>query len=224
MSDVFHEVEEELRRDKANELWKRHGNKLITVALAIVVGVGGWRLYESYMFKERAADGAAFEAALTDLNAGKPDAAGALTALAAKKGGAYPALARLRLAGDLAAKAKDEAARADAVSAYDAIAADAALPAEWRDFARLRAAYVLVDHAAYEEVEKRLMPLADKDGAYRHSAREGIALAAYRTAKFDKALDALQAIILDADAPAGLRQRAERLLAVVRSGPVGKTN
>lgn len=224
MSDVFHEVEEELRRDKATELLKRHGSKLLGVALAIVLGVGGWRLYESYMFKERSADGAAFESALADLNAGKPEGATALTALAAKKSGAYPALARLRLASDLAAKAKDDASRADAVSAYDAIAADAALPAELRDFAKLRAAYALVDHAPYADIEKRLMPLADKDGAYRHSAREGIALAAYRAGQFDKALDALQAIILDTDAPAGLRQRAELLLAVVRSGPVGKTN
>lgn len=221
MSDVFNEVEEELRRDKAAEFWKRHGSKLIAGALAIVLGVGAWRLYDSYMFKERAALSAQFEGAISELTAGKPDANAALTALAEKKSGSYPALARFRLAGELARNAKDDAGRTNAVSAFEALAADASLPVEWRDIAKLRAAYVLLDHASFEEIEKRLGPLAGKDGAFRHSAREGIALAAYRTGKFDRALDALQAIILDVEAPAGLRQRAELMLAVVRSGPVG---
>lgn len=221
MSDVFNEVEEELRRDKAADAWKRHGSKLIAAAFVIVAGVGGWRFYDSYMFKERAALGSQFEAALTEVNAGKPDANAALTALADKKSGAYPALARFRLASELAKAAKDDAGRASAVSAFDALAGEAALPAEWRELARLRAAFILVDHGTYEEVEKRLAPLAGGTASFRHSAREGIALTAYRTGKFDKALDALQAIILDTDAPAGLRQRAELMLAVVRSGPPG---
>lgn len=221
MSDIFREVDEEVRRDKATEFWNKHGSKLVGGALAIVIAVAGWRWYEDYTFRERAALGASFEAAIADANAGKPDALAGLTSLAEKKTGAYPALARYRLATELARAAKDDAGRANAVSAFDALSTDTSIPAEWRDLARLRAAYVLVDFGPYEEVEKRLTPLSGADGVYRHSAREGIALAAYRTGKFDKALDALQAIILDSDAPQNLRQRAEILLAVVRSGPAG---
>lgn len=218
MSDIFREVDEEVRRDTATEFWKRHGSKLVGAALAIVIGVGGWRFYQDYRFREQAALSAAYEAALVEAGSGKTEA---LTALASKKEGVYPALARFRLAGELAKAAKDDAGRANAVSAFDALAADAALPAEWRDLARLRAAFVLVDHGAFEEIEKRLAPMATPAHAFRHSAREGIALAAYRSGKLDKALDALQAIILDSDSPQSLRQRAEVLLAVVRSGAVG---
>ncbi len=221
MSDIFREVDDEVRRDKATEFWNKHGGKLVGGALAIVLAVAGWRFYDDYTFRERAALGATFEAAIGDANAGKPDSMAALTTLAEKKSGTYPALARFRLASELARAAKDDAARANAVSAFDALAADAALPAEWRELARLRAGFVLVDHGAFEEVEKRLLPLAAPSQIYRHSAREGIALSAYRAGKFDKALDALQSIILDSEAPANLRQRAEILLAVVRSGPAG---
>ena len=49
---------------------------------------------------------------------------------------------------------------------------------------------------------------------------EGVALSAWRHKENAKALDALQAIILDAETPQGLRQRAELLLAVVRAGPI----
>ena len=225
MSDIFREVDEEVRRDKAAEFWKKHGNLLIAGAVAIVAAVAAWRLYDTVQFNERAALGASFEAAVAEAtrNAGKPDALAGLGALAEKKSGPYPMLARFRLAGEFARTAADDAGRQNAVTAFDALANDAAIPAEWRDLARLRAAFVLVDSAPYEEIEKRLAPLVVPAGAFRHSAREGIARAAYRTGRADKALDALQAIILDSESPAGLRQRAELLLAVVRSGPAGGT-
>jgi hypothetical protein len=222
MSDIFNEVDEEIRRDKASEFWNRHGAKLAFGALTIVLAVAGWRFYDDYQFRERAALGASFEAALAEAAAGKTDALAGLTALAEKKSGTYPVLARFRLASELARTAKDDAGRANAVSAFDTLAADAAVPADWRNIAKLRAALLQVEAGPFEEAEKRLMPLVTPEGIYRHAAREGMAIAAYRAGKADKALDALQAIILDSESPAGLRQRAELLLAVVRSGPIAK--
>lgn len=222
MSDIFNEVDEEIRRDKATEFWNKHGSKLVSGAMVIVLAVAGWRFYDDYQFKERAAMGASFESAVAEASAGKTDALAALTALAEKKTGTYPALARFRLATELAKSAKDDAGRANAVSAFDTLAADTTIPADWRDIAKLRAGFLLVDTGAYEDIEKRLMPLIGPESIYRHSAREGIALAAYRAGKAEKAMDALQAIILDSESPSGLRQRAELLLAVVRSGAIAK--
>ena len=34
MADIFREIDEEVRRDKALEFWKRHGNKLIALAIS----------------------------------------------------------------------------------------------------------------------------------------------------------------------------------------------
>jgi hypothetical protein len=223
MSDVFREVDEEVRRDRATEIWKKHGSKFIALAVVFIGGIAAWQFWLNHQFRERAALGTRYEQAIAELATSKPDASAVLTALASEKsGGTYAQLARFRLAGELATKANDDASRTNAVSAYDTLAGDAAVPAEWRDIARLRAAYVMIDHAPFADVEKRLQPLVTPAGTFRHSAREGLALAAYRTGNFDKALDALQAIILDVDAPSALRQRAEILLAVVRSGPTDK--
>lgn len=216
MNDIFREVDEEVRRDKAVEFFNKHGSKFVVAAILIVMAVGGWRFYQDRVFRERAALGARYEAALVDANAGKLEQ---LEALAGDKTGAtYATLAKFRLAAELARKATDEASAKNAASAFDTLANDATLSAEWRELAKLRAGFALIDTAPYDEVEKRLMPLSAPGAAYRHSAREGIALAAWKAGKADKALDALQAIILDADAPQGLRQRAELLLSVVRSG------
>lgn len=216
MNDIFREVDEEVRRDKAVEFFNKHGSKFVAAAIVIVMAVGGWRFYQDRVFRERAAFGARYEAALVEANGGKLEG---LEALAGDRTGAtYATLAKFRLAAELARKANDEAGAKNAASAFDTLASDATLAAEWRDLARLRAAFALLETAPYDEIEKRLMPLSTPQGAYRHSAREGIALAAYKAGKADKALDALQAIILDADAPQGLRQRAELLLSVVRAG------
>ena len=58
MSNIFKEVDEEVRRDKATEYWNKHGSKMIGAAVAIVLAVAGWRFYDDYQFKERAAMGA----------------------------------------------------------------------------------------------------------------------------------------------------------------------
>ena len=45
MSDIFHEVEEEVRREHYEKLWKKYGNYVIAVASVLVLGVAyGWKL------------------------------------------------------------------------------------------------------------------------------------------------------------------------------------
>jgi hypothetical protein len=220
MSDLFREVDEEIRKDKATEFWFKHGTKLVLAATLIIAGVAGWQAYTRYEFGQRAALGAAFEAAMAEANAEKPEATASLTTLAEGKTGTYPALARFRLASDLARKAQDEAGRKDAASAFDALAKDAALPTEWQELASLRAAYVLLDDAPLADIEARLTPLMAAGKPFRHSAREALALAAWRVNNQDRALEILQQVILDTETPQNMRQRAEAMLAVVRAGAV----
>ena len=65
MADIFHEVDEEVRREQLKKLWDRYSIYLIAVAVLIVVGITGWRGYEYWVAKRAAAAGAAFEAAIT---------------------------------------------------------------------------------------------------------------------------------------------------------------
>jgi len=65
LSDIFQEVDEEVRRERLKQLWDRYGNLMIGVALVFVVAVGGWRGYQWWEGKKAAEAGAAFEAAMT---------------------------------------------------------------------------------------------------------------------------------------------------------------
>ena len=71
MADIFHEVDEEVRRERLQKLWDRYSIYIIALAVLIVAGIGAWRGYEWWQAKQAAAAGAQFEAALTLSEAGQ---------------------------------------------------------------------------------------------------------------------------------------------------------
>ena len=75
MTDIFHEVDEEVRRERLEQLWTRHRFSLIALAIVVVAGVGGWRGYQWWEAKKAAEAGAQFEAALALAEQGKHEEA-----------------------------------------------------------------------------------------------------------------------------------------------------
>jgi hypothetical protein len=177
VSDIFHEVDEEVRREQLNKLWERYGKYLVALCVLVVVGVGAWRGYEWWEAKQAAISGAAFEQAAELAQAGKVQESEAAFAKLAVDGTAgYRVLAGMRQAAELA--------RTDtkaAVAAYDRIAADKNAGQAVQDLAAIRAGLLLVDSAPYAEMRTRLEPLTAGDRIFRHSARELLALSAWKS-------------------------------------------
>jgi hypothetical protein len=71
VADIFHEVDEEVRREQLKKLWDRYSIYLIALAVLIVAGMAGWRGYEYWVAKKAAAAGAEFEAAIALNEEGK---------------------------------------------------------------------------------------------------------------------------------------------------------
>jgi len=135
VSDIFHEVDEEVRREQLKKLWDRWGNYLVALAVLVVIGIAGWRAWGWYEMKKAQVAGAAFETALDLAKAGKhEEAETAFAKVAADSPSGYRTLARFREAAELAAR--DPAA---AVKAYDAIAADSRMGRVLQDLAAVRA-------------------------------------------------------------------------------------
>ena len=63
MADIFHEVDEEVRREQLKKLWDRYSIYLIAAAVLIVLAIAAWRGYEYWVAKRAATAGAAYEAA-----------------------------------------------------------------------------------------------------------------------------------------------------------------
>jgi hypothetical protein len=217
VADIFREVDEEVRRAQLKRLWERYGAYLVALAVLIVVGVGAWRGYQYWQNKRAAEAGAQFEQAANLSEQGKyAEAEAAFARIAAEGPSGYRALARLRAAAALA----NTDVKA-AVAAYDAIAADGSLDQSLRDIAALRAGILLVDTASLEEMRRRLDPLSEPGRTFRHSAREMLALSAWRNSDSAAARRYVDMINNDADTPQGVRSRVELLSALLASGGKG---
>jgi hypothetical protein len=217
VADIFHEVDEEVRREQLKKLWERYSLLIIAVCVLIVAGIGAWRGYEWYIGKKAAAAGAQFEAAVALSGQGKhQEAEAAFAKAAAEAPEGYRVLARFRAAAEQA-----QVKSADAVKAYDALAADGSLGAIWQGLAGVRAGMLLVDSAPLADMKKRLDPLAEPGRIYRHTARELLALSAWRSGDASAARQWLDMIANDGDTPPSLRSRAEALQALLP--PVAKS-
>jgi hypothetical protein len=208
VSDIFQEVDEEVRREKFQKLWERHSNLIVALALLIVLGVGGWRGYEWWESQKAAESGAAFEAAVALNESGKDaEALAAFSKLAKEGSSGYRVLARFREAAELAKT--DPAA---AATAYDMLAADGGIGSTMQDLAAVRAGMILVDTAPLADLVKRLEPATAAGRPFRHTARELLALVAWRVGDEAAAKRWFDLIATDAETPAGTRQRMEVLM------------
>lgn len=213
----FREVDEELRSDRARELWRRYGWLVIVLAVAVVLATAAWRGYEYWSALKASRSGDQFLAALTLAQQGKSDEAlKALDRLEKTGYGQYSVLARMRAATVLAEKGDVSGA----VKAFDAVAADGDVPSAIRDVAELRSAYLLIDHGSYDDVAKRAEPLSADGNPFRHSAREALGLAAWKKGDKSDAAKLFDQIANDGGAPANLRQRAEMMLSLLRADGV----
>ena len=217
MTDIFHEVDEEVRRERLKKLWQRYGNYIIAGCLLVVVGIAGWRGYEWLEAKRAAESGAAFEQAVTLAESGKVQEAEAAFAKLATGGTAgYRVLSRLREAAELA-----QSDPKTAIKAYEEIAADRAAGQVIQDLATLRAGLLLVDHTPYADLRSRLEPLTGPERAFRYSARDLLALSAWKQGDVSAAKQWTEAIIGDPLTPAGARSRAEVLSQLLAAGSKG---
>jgi hypothetical protein len=214
MSDIFREVDEDVRRDRAAEFWQKYQTYIIAAVVLIVIATGGWRFYDWRRTQAAEAAGARFENALELERAGKSgEAQAAFARLAGDAPRGYASLARLSSAAELA-----KTDPAGAIAAYDALAEDVTLGALFREAARLRAAILRLDNGEADKARTALEGLAAPTGAYRHTAREILGAAALAAGDYDGAGRWLDMVASDPEAPQGAKQNAELMLGLVRSG------
>jgi hypothetical protein len=209
--DIFDEVEEDLRAERAEKLLKKYAWLLVAVAVAIVGAAVGWQLWNRYQNQQDTAAAARYVAVQTALE--QPGAAKAaqiatLEQLAATAPEGYKTLARLLAAG-LKADAGD---LPGAVALWNAVAADGSADSLLRDVASLLAAEHQVDHGDPAELEARLKPLASPGNPWSALAQEQLAMLDLRQGHTDAARTRLQSLSFGIDSPSGLRARAAALL------------
>ncbi|MEM1377809.1 MAG: tetratricopeptide repeat protein, partial [Pseudomonadota bacterium] len=206
--------------DKLKEFWSKYGVAIVGGAIAIALGTAAWVGWQSYTTSQANASGDRFLEALNLANEGNSEEAlQRLEGLEADGYGQYAVLARMR-----AASERHNAGDTDqAVTDFDSIAADNSVPVALRDASRIRAAYLLVDAGTYQDVASRAEPLTASDSPFRHSAREALAMAAWKDGRADDALRLVDELLGDSEVTPGIAQRAQVIRdMIISSGQVSQ--
>jgi hypothetical protein len=214
MSDIFREIDDDIRRDQAIDVWKKYSPLFLVVGVLIVAATGGYRFYTHYETQKAEALGTRFQSALEASAAGKADdAAKEFNAIASEGGIGYGLLVRFRLAAERSVMDK-----VDGTKQFELLASDASLPLVLRGLARLRAASLVADTASAEELLTRLQPLVVPGGTWAGNARELLGLKALKSGDIAGAGKLFDEIMTDTVAPATLKQRVQVYLALVKAG------
>ena len=210
MSDIFREVEEDVRRERLEKLWKAYGSYAIAGLVLLFAGIGGWQFWQRHELEERQKFSDSFVAAQRITN--PQTAASTFADLARNAPKGYGAVARLSQAGAMFASGQ----RDGAIDLYKQIAKDDS--GLIGSVARLRAAWGLAESASRADLAELLKPLDQPGNAWRPNAREVLAYADYRAMDTKSALTKYNELALDPAGPEGLRARAKAMADFLKNG------
>lgn len=222
VADIFDEVNEDLRAERAKALLKRYGALLVAAMLLLIAGVSSWQGWKWWRGKQDAAIAGEYLAAMNAAdapgparNVPRPEALAQFEQIGARAPDGYATLARLRAAA-LKAAAGD---LAGATVLWNQVAGDGAADPLLRDFASLTLVQHQVDQGDPANLEARLTPLAQADNPWHALAMEQQALLYMRTGRPAEANEMLRRIVADGTAPQGVRARANGLLERLGGSP-----
>ena len=213
MSDIFHEVEEEVRRERLEKIWKQYGDYIVAAAALLILAAAGFRLWNVYEARERAAASVRYQAAQQLLQAGQPRAAAeAFAKLSKTAPGGYAKLSQLQEADALQASGNTAAALAN----YRKLATDS--DEMISSIAKLRAAWIIVEGAPKSEVESLIGGMTADSSPWHQVAREIVAYADYHDGNTKQALAEYRALSKDPKAPGGVRGRSLAMVTFLTAG------
>jgi hypothetical protein len=211
VSDIFREIDEELRRDNLLKLWRLYGRYLIMAVVAALLVAGGIVAWRNHQLTLRQGQSVRYAAAMSLLREGKDAEAAKVFSSVADEGGGYAHLAEFEAA-DLAAKAGDAKA---AAAAYDKLAASSDIDPELRDAATLLSVMTGFADSDPHAAINRLKPLTESGNPWRPTALELTAAAQLKSGDKAGALDIYKKLADDLAAPEGVRGRAAEMAAVL---------
>lgn len=236
MTDVFEEVEEGLRQDRAGALWKRFGPWVIAACLLIILGVAGNEVWKSLEGEKAKTASVAFSDAMNSLDAWQeasekmsaaaaqpePQRAALAAAAGAARQDAIAKLTSVAKASDFyGTLAKQQLAELTLVGEPDTAKAagylDEAAKGEgvYAELSRIKLAYLKADTASLAELTTLLEPLMKQQGPTKSMARELLAAKKLAAGDVAGARADYQSLSTDIDAPQGVRARVQRALATM---------
>ena len=213
MADLFQEIDDELRQDKASRMWRVYGKYVVAAAIVIIISVGGYKFWQQKQLDDGEKASIAYEAALARSASG--DHKGAIDRLNQEEIGTvagYAALSQMQKA-NLAMKIKDFEA---ALITFKDIAENDNYPQSIKEWASFRHAAVSVEKQIGTNAPADLDSLIATDSPWRFLAKEIKAIKEIETGNKSGAKAIFSELADDENAPERLRLRAAEFLKILQ--------
>lgn len=213
MSDIFREVEEEVRRERFEKIWKQYGDYIIAGVALIIIAIAGYELWQRYEENQRLKASETFIAAQQLAETGNLNQASQAFAVVAKDApDGYVKMARLSQAGVLQISGQ----RSEALMIFKSIATDD--DGLIGSIARLRGGWILASDGPRADLDVLIAPLTDPGSPWRYSAREILAYADFHAGLNAKAQQEYQDLANDKGATEPMRRRSAAMAAFLKNG------
>lgn len=207
MADIFDEIDEELKKDRAQVLWARYGKYLIAAVAAVVLAVASAQGYKAWQTSQAETAANAYQAALE-----ADDVAIALNDAIAGLTDGYEMLAQFRIAGEKAVNGD----KLDAEMDYLALAEDKSIKPLYQQAALLLSVMNAPDGSDIAALQERLVPLTSVLGPWQGLAIELSAALDLQKGEALAARAKFEAIVALPEISPELRQRAQQMLTILR--------
>lgn len=202
MSDFLRELEEDIREEKIFILWRKYGNYIIGVALAIVIGTTGYTLWKHWKKQAQLQGHLSFSQAVNLAKQGKKDEAVKAFQVISKEGGGYGKLAQLYEASLLSNPA----------ALYDQVAKENRSDPALGNLPKVLMAFHDVSSA---EALKSIEPLSGPNNAWAPLSLEILAFADLKQGEPMKAAEKYIRILKERYANANEKTRASLMLSQI---------
>ena len=204
MSDIFQEIDEDLRQDKAARLWKAYGKYIVALAIFIILAIASYRFIEHKNEKNREQTSELYElASETGRSGDKKAAIELLSDEMFDENRGYSIISKLKKAA--LAKSNNDLEGTEIV--LKEIITNEDIPLYLRDLARLK-----LFASDSDNNSSQLEVLIEEEGPWKFLALElkgGIQL---EGGNFKEARSIFKELTDDANTPNNLRRRASEIL------------
>ncbi|HAY05898.1 MAG TPA: hypothetical protein PKV67_06515 [Hyphomonas sp.] len=215
MTDIFTEVDESVRQEKLESWWKRWRPFVYGAVVALVGSVAiNEFVLKPQAAKDRAERALELENAVAALEDGRYEEAEAAFRAIVEADTKLSPLAAHFLAQTQIEGMGDPASAAETLAAMGGVEGG-----PYERLALIKSAYLRADTLTLDELETLLGTLAEEDTALGAMARELVASKAFEVGDVARARTAFNQLKFDANAPAGVVQRAEIALAAMPLAP-----
>ena len=209
------DLEEQEQLDQLKAFWKRYGNLITWLMIAVLAAYAGWNGWNWWQRDQAEKSGAMFDQLDKAAQAGDAEQAGRVFADMKAR---YPRTAFTEQGGLMTAKVQLDKGQFDVALATLAWVGANAAETEYQTIAKLRAAGVLLDQKKYDDALKQLDGASAPDFAALVDDRRGDVLLAQ--GKKDEAKAAFAKAWQAMDANVGYRRLIDAKLTALGAAPV----